>query len=242
MTTKMKKLNFIDSITNKEEYGIKTDADILHLKNKRIKLIIQITQPELDKIINLTPKERLEYQKERVSKFANKLGNKLNIEVSLTKTKKYEIPRIICVMNSRDLLKLKTLKEINFIAIEKIEGIKKIKIVEKKTLNWFAVNARFAVQIENQTKGYQSYEDRIILVKAYNHKDALKRLQKEFREYSAPYLNMYYELVRWKFEKILRIYEPLLEQFDEKGCEVYSSISNRKLKAEHQWINSKNSK
>jgi hypothetical protein len=237
----MKKLNFIDLINGKEEYGIRTDADILHLKNKRIKLIIQITQPGLNKIINLTPKERLEYQKERVSKFANKLANKLNIEVSITKARKLEIPRIICVIDSKILLKLKTLKEIDFITIELIESLEKIKLVQKKTLNWFAVNARFAIQIENQTKGYQSYEDRIILVKAYNCEDAAKRLQKEIKESSAPYLNMYYELVRWKFEKILRIYE-LIDEINEKGCEVYSTISNRKLKLEHQWINSKNNK
>ena len=233
------KSNENDRIINKYEYGIRKDADILHLKSKQIKLLIEITQPRLKRIINLKPKQRLEYQTERVNKFAKELSNKLKIEVSLTNTKNYDIPRIVCVVNSKALIKLITLKEIAFIRIEWIEGKEKIKLFEKETLDWFAVNARFAIQIENQTMGFQDYEDRIILVKAYNYEDATKRLQKEFKGYATPYLNIYHELVRWKFEKIIRIYQPLIDEFNENGVEVYSSISKRKIKLENQWINSK---
>jgi hypothetical protein len=69
--------------------------------------------------------------------------------------------------------------------------------------SWFAVHARFAIQLEAQNSGLQTYEDRILLVKAAHSDDAVKKLQPEFKKYGRPYLNFDGFMVRWAFERVL---------------------------------------
>src|SRR5205809_3297179 len=76
-----------------------------------------------------------------------------------------------------------------------------------RPLPWFAVRARVAVQLEGQRRGLQPIEDRIVIVRAFDHEDACARLEKEWREYATPYLNSAGERVRWQLEEIVGSYE-----------------------------------
>lgn len=106
------------------------------------------------------------------------------------------------------------------------------------TNKWFAVRARFAIQIESQTKGMQTYEERIILIKSKTEDKAKKQLLKEFNNYGKPYLNSDGYMVRWQFEKFIDIYwvfDDEINKQGKQGAEVFSVLKNRRMKPEYQW-------
>ncbi|MEO7001933.1 MAG: DUF4288 domain-containing protein [Ktedonobacterales bacterium] len=110
---------------------------------------------------------------------------------------------------------------------------------ERTKREWFAVHARFAIQVESDTEGMQTYEDRIILLKATSFEDTGRRFHTspEVVNYNWPYLNSDYQLVRWQFERILDIYETSISHdgFTPTGVEVYSTLRRRHLRREYVW-------
>jgi hypothetical protein len=117
-----------------------------------------------------------------------------------------------------------------------IEGFRRKKLKSPKR-RWYAVRARFAIQVERQTKGRQSYEDRIVLVRAKSFKHAMKRFRKSVKteNYSAPYLNSRGRMVRWHLERIIYVYETDLKHVSSDDTEVYSHIKTRKMKPKYEW-------
>jgi hypothetical protein len=125
---------------------------------------------------------------------------------------------------------------INSIKIINIEDMPKKRLRKKREKTFYAVKARFVQQVEGMTKGLQRYEDRIVIVKAFDFKDAERRVLKEFNEYEDTFLcNNAFTMVRWKFEEILDIYDVLEEDIDSKGTEVYSEFKYRRMKPEYEW-------
>lgn len=100
---------------------------------------------------------------------------------------------------------------------------------------WYCVRARVAVQVEGQSKGLQTIEDRFIVVRARSFQDAEKRLTQEWREYASPYLNGDGRLVRWQCEKIVDVYSTSETDLEAKGTEVYSKLSTRRMKTRYAW-------
>lgn len=117
--------------------------------------------------------------------------------------------------------------------IDKIPGRRKRK--PKPRLRWFTVHARVAIQIEGQTRGSQTYEDRFVAVKATSVKDAERRLRPEFRAYAAPYLNSDGEMVRWALEEIVDVYDTGETELDGVCVEVYSILKRRRMRPERVW-------
>ena len=110
---------------------------------------------------------------------------------------------------------------------------------ERARRKWYAVHARFAIQVEGDTQGMQAYEDRIVLLQATSFEDAERRFHTSPEEvnYNRPYLNSDYALVRWRFEHILDIYETSISHdgFKPSGVEVYSTLRRRHLRSEYVW-------
>jgi Domain of unknown function (DUF4288) len=125
--------------------------------------------------------------------------------------------------------------EIKSLWIDRIQGRSKSRLLHSHRLAYFSVHGRVAVQIEGRTKGLQTIEDRIVLVRAYSEDDAIERLEREWEEYSQPYLNQFGELVRWKLEEVEDVYEVPSEEIDPKGTEVYISLRSRRMKPEYEW-------
>jgi hypothetical protein len=152
-------------------------------------------------------------------------------------TNKKESPRgIVAILEAKKFHSLLKIPNLEFISIDKIPGYKRRKPVRVEVDQWFAVQARFAIQIEGQTKGMQTYEDRILLVKATSANKAEKKLLREFKEYSKPYLNSDGYMVRWMFEKVLDTYRLFDDEILGEGTEVFSVMKNRKMKPEYQWL------
>jgi hypothetical protein len=100
---------------------------------------------------------------------------------------------------------------------------------------WFCVRGSVAIQIEGQRAGLQSTEDRFMLVRATSAADARRRLRRLWREYATPYVNPFGELVRWQLERVTDVYDILEDELDPDGAEVYSKLSNRRMRAEFVW-------
>ena len=78
-------------------------------------------------------------------------------------------------------------------------------------------------------------EDRFVLVHASTFEDAKKRLKKQWREYSTPYLNSNGEMVSWSFEKVIDVYDTTEVELDPAGAEVYSKLGKRRMRPEYVW-------
>ena len=106
----------------------------------------------------------------------------------------------------------------------------------KKTLALFTVRARVAIQVEGQVSGYQTYEERFMLIRAESATDACRRLSKAWREYAAPGVNSRGYLFRWQLEEVLDVYALFDAQLDlDVGAEVYSRLETRRAKGRPVW-------
>ncbi len=131
----------------------------------------------------------------------------------------------------RSLLDLRCVDRLNIL---QIKGRRRKRRPPKEPA-WFAVKARFAIQYEDQTRGMQEYEDRILLVQARSFKDAERKAMREFRQYGMLSLTVTGHFFRWTFETILDIYETWVDQMDPDGMEVYSEMKKRRIKPEYEW-------
>lgn len=118
--------------------------------------------------------------------------------------------------------------------IENIEGQRRLP-PKPQAPEFFAVQARFGIQVEGRTRGMQQYEDRIVLVQASTPDEAVTRLRKPFATYGSPYLNPRGHMVRWAFEKVLDVYSTSEERIDPAGTEVFSQLRKRRMRPEHVW-------
>lgn len=121
--------------------------------------------------------------------------------------------------------------------VEKIEGLASVTPVAEPKC--WSIKARFAVQVEHETKGLQLVEERILLVAAPDEEAARQKLRPAFIHYAEPYLNSAGRLVRWQFEAFLDAYEvaagPLAGLLGAEGLEVFSETSHRRLTPELAW-------
>ena len=225
------------SIYNLDDYGL-TYSKFLRLKNL-VKIKIRLKYPKQENFFPFKPDDRRIKINEALKQGYDKLVKILPHQKyrSIKAAKGYRGVEI--VMLPKEVKKLENKNYIDSVWIEEIEGLRKKKKKIKREKLWYAVRANFSIQIEDFKGGLHQYEDRIIVVKAYDHEDAEKVAEKEFREYSDnPYLNTDLRMVRWHYEKITDVFEMLSvcnDKFSPSGTEVYSKFRMRKLKPEYEW-------
>ena len=78
-------------------------------------------------------------------------------------------------------------------------------------------------------------EDRFVLVKACDARDAARRLGPAWKSHAAPYLNPDGYLVRWQLVEIKDIFALYDDNLSPAGTEVYSRLRTVKLKPEYRW-------
>lgn len=220
------------SIYGLDQYGLSL-KELLSLKNRMVNIRADIAYVDRKPLFPFSP----EIRKKKLHELEKELFEKLK---NIWPSKDFEIigskrrpGGISDQIRAADLKRFLNRDFIDYIWIDKIEGVKKLKIRKKEL--WFAVKAYFAIQIEGQTIGYQDVEERIVIVKAFDSEDAEQRLIKDFREYDEPYLNKYGEMVRWHFEKVVDVYEMIEDTIDPKGTEVFYEFKRRRMKPEYEW-------
>jgi len=123
--------------------------------------------------------------------------------------------------------------EVQSIFINRIAGLRRKR--QTPCERWFCVWGKVAVQVEGQTRGRVTIEDRFVLVKARGTKGAQRRLSREWRDYATPYLNSDGHAVRWKLVGIEDVYELNDDNIDPHGTEVYSRLRHERMKREYRW-------
>lgn len=209
----------------------------LKSKNPKIKASIHLKYPSIETVIKYKPKKRRQKIDSELKKRYNRLKNKLpNIKIKRLGLKNKPSGMTLS-LKYKDLVKLKKLSCISFISILNVDGFQKKEVDKRKS--FFSVKVRIAIQIENQKKGRQKYENRVVIVKAESFEKAEKQVLKGLKKIEEPYLNSYGCLVKWKVEKVLACYHTFIEdkkEFDfEYGTEIFSQIKGRQLKKSNRW-------
>lgn len=138
-------------------------------------------------------------------------------------------------MPAKYIAALREISSVGNIWIKDISGRCPVRESRKHESVWFAVWGIVAIQIEDQVRGNQSIEDRILLVKASSEEQAKKRLKREWDKYAEPYLNTDGFMVRWKLERIHEVYALFADKIEEKGTEVFSYMRQRRIRPEFEW-------
>lgn len=224
-------------VSGKEEYGFKSEAEIPKLKSRLITVEVHIGNAPCEEIFHLAPRERLKVQSEWYKAQLQKLVA-LPIFKQITQTKLTKsYASFTTILMASQLPRLLKEKSVSYISLLAIEGRRKRNLHPRKTLDWYAVKGVYAIQVEGATKGMQSYEERILLVRATSFDEAEKKAWKESENYVTPYLNSNGEMVRWQLEKIVDIYWTSIDVdgFNPHGTEVFSALHQRRMKPEYEW-------
>ncbi len=223
-----KRLNTKDFNVTKKE---------LKKSNPKMKVLAYLKYPNYMDWIKDKPKVR----RQKLNKIMSANYSMLEKAIPKGKLKRLgakKSPRgIIIEASYKDIASIKLPDTVDSVYIEKIKGHAP-KNIELEPA-FFAVKSRFLIQIEGKTEGKQSYEDRIMLVRATSFIDAEKRASLNYETYADPYLNSYGQLVRWKFVKVIDVYETFIDQIDDlldvSGVEVFSELKERKMKKSDHW-------
>jgi len=200
---------------------------------------IHLKSPDYIDILHLVPKERIKVIRQRrrddfkafIKDFDRKEYQRIGSRISPS--------GLETSCSKKEVLKLNKNTKVKYISILTSQQSDDLDVEPIELL--FAVKARFAIQIENRSKGLQSYEDRLLLIQAISGEEAEKKLKKGFKGYEKPYMNTYGELVRWKFEEFIDRFDTgysSLEEMlvDEKeGIELFSSLKSRRLNNDRIW-------
>lgn len=219
-------------------FGIDNIEEIDSLKEP-LKIRIYFKYPDYDDLLNLIPKERIREirrrQRENLKSFISTIKNDF-IKIG----RKINPSGLELDCNKSELLKFNKDRRIDNISIINLEKDYDSDIEPFELYYTFIV--RFAIQIENKTKGLQNYEDRVLIMKAFSEDEAKKKLKKGFKTYEKPYLNSFGELVRWKFEEFLDSYATCYSSLEDmlssenEGIEIFSRIKSRRLNNNRTWI------
>ena len=213
-----------------------TDAELPGLDNLA-KVHLRLPYPGYKSLMNHPPAERRRRIAAQIREAFRALKASLG-KVAFEKTGTHYRPvGVKVVLPLNQLPALLATAAFKTISIESIEGISR-KTPESESFFW-SIKARFSIQIENETGGFQGYEDRILLVKAVDEEEAHRKLLPGFDSYAEPYLNSAGLLVRWQFEEFLDAFATDVSSLEtflrDEGVEVFSELRNRKLKPEMEW-------
>ncbi len=206
-----------------------------------ISVRVFLKYPDFKDLISLTPKERMKViRKQQRMQYKEFVVNYLSDKTFTRIGSQIAPDGVETVCTKKELLKYGKDKSVGHISI--VEKSSTPEKIAEKLEYYYAVVVRFSIQLENKKKGLQSYEDRTLLMKAKNGKEAENKLQKSFKKYEEPYLNSRGEMVRWKFEAFIDFYETTYQSLEdmledeEEGIEVFSIVKNRRLNKERAWI------
>lgn len=193
---------------------------------------------DLKKVITLVPKERIasidRYYRDGFSRL---LEAGLFSSYTLVGSKRRPTG-VEVVMSAGKLEKIARFRFVESVFIHPPKGEEKVR---KEDINqFFCIKMTVAIQVEGMRDGFQSYDERFVLIKAKSFDDAYKKIERQLKKHEAkPYLNTYGNLVRWKVERLDDCYKTdilTVSDLDKpEGVEVYSVLKKRKLTKERYW-------
>lgn len=209
----------------------------LHSLSQLASVRVHLAYPGYQAVIQLAPRERIRQIDAQYRQAYQRLVALLT-GVSFTRLGSRNRPTGLAA--SLPLAQLPLLVQQPFVSgvtIEAIEGLTCQETAPEPS--FWCIQARFAIQIENKTKGMQKYEDRLLVIRALTEEEAKQKLLPSFEAYAEPYLNSAGLLVRWQFEAFTDSYCLDIQGVDAflggQGVEVFSNLNNRRLRAGMDW-------
>lgn len=219
-----------------EDFGLTQES--LAKINKKMNIKISFCYPEVKSYIALSRPERKKKMKAHFEKILSSLTKKY----TLTQMKSYpHAPQfgdtIECFVSSQDLLKLlQEKKDISSISIQKVEGMKKIKMEKSTEEIWYVVRGLFVFQIQGKTSGKATTQEEIYLVKAKSADAAVKKTIAECKKEEDPYFGGEWHILRKKFVRVTDVNSILDDDIDPKKVNFLdSNLSEIKITPEFAW-------
>lgn len=216
-----------------EEFGVNESELEGELSKTDFEFSIHLKYyPEIDKLKPLTPKQRrliiCQFLRDGFKQLKEKYPRK-DYELIGTRTK----PRgLKGRLNGEKLSHFSQESIAERIFINNVEGRKKI--TKQKKSFFYSVQALFAAKVEgfDYKSSIRLTEERILLVKALDSKNAEEKAMLEFNEYAkSENINGDYRFAKWEFIEIIDVYETDVQEIDPNGTEVFSIWKNRKVKS-----------
>jgi hypothetical protein len=200
--------------------------------NKLFRARIHLKYPELEEMLKLSPKQRIEYiENEYKRKFNLLIGTGLIGEFEIIGSEK-RVTGVTAKISKDILFEIEKFPYVDLVSVEKKDSV-------KRKPSFYCVKMTVAIEIENAERGFQSYEQRFVLIKAESVEKAYEKIEQIKDDYSKPYLNSDGYLVRWRIESLDDCYETgisSLKEFDNpEGVEVFSTLKRRKLTKDRIW-------
>ncbi len=219
-------------VTGLEAFGYST-SDIKNIhKPAQITILLRYPDP---KQYQKVPQRNLQ-----IKNYFSDLNQEIIKKYQLKDVENLDFDSIQTWIEPKFLEKISRDKNIHHILVKKIKGVrvKKSKILKNTSWAWYTVKALIAVQIENQTRGPQSHEERFVVVKARSEKEAAQKFKRHQLRNEEMYFNFKLQIVRWHLIKILDVYELYGITFPDQNSmtEIFSSISEGKVTPETAWI------
>jgi len=214
-----------------EDYRLKL-GDLRRLGDRRIGISVSLRAPDFKPLFPLPPQERNAWLLEFLNRALEGVRSRWpgTVIVPRGKSLPWTSDSTIEARNLPDILRY---PELSGVSVEKIPGLRKKRA--PRQLSFFAVRGRVAIQVEGQTEGMMSMEDRIVLVRAFSFDDAEHRLKANWESYAEPYLNPDGAMVRWQLVEIEDVYELDTNEIDPRGTEAYSRLSRHRVRPELVW-------
>lgn len=228
-------LSPMGELVNIDEWGL-SEADLPRLSNVAA-VQIQLKYPDYRPLVQLPPRQRIR----EIHRQLRQNHQRLLALLPAVAVEAPGSPRRPQSVKTRlplaELTQLLRQEFIGSVTIEAVEGMEPLPQPDRPF--FWCVEARFAIQIENETKGLQAYEDRMLIIMAGSEGQAKAKLATSFAAYAKPYLNPAGLLVRWQFEAFLDVYRAETDSLSgfasDQGVEVFSRLRRRRLRPEAEW-------
>jgi hypothetical protein len=220
-------------ITGLDRYGL-TASSLFRLGLSAVLVRVHVLHPNQKRLFNLPPDKRKERMDELKRRHYETLLEHWPGEKPQRIGSRRSPSGLLGWLAAKDFAKLSGLP-IESIWVEKIEGRKPVPKKRGSVPNYYGIWARYAIQVEGYRSGMQSYEERILLVRANTAEEAEEIVRKDSAGYAEPYLNPNGEMVCWALEKIVDIYDTGSSEVTKRLFEVYSELRSRRMKPERGW-------
>ncbi|MBI5095137.1 MAG: DUF4288 domain-containing protein [Candidatus Hydrogenedentes bacterium] len=226
-----------------DSFGL-TKSTVRRLKDTPVTVEVHLFTPpyvypspsQFQKLLLITPQERSRLVREWRVQTHRKLREEFPFDEYKITYFNRAPAGLRATIPARDVEKLFKLRYADVVDILSVKGIRKKKVIVKpEDYCFYAVRALFAIQIEGQTSGLQTYEDRILLVKAADKRHAVRLAKREFRDYEQISLRTTGYFWRWHFERITDVWGTSYNSIGCEGTEVYSKLQDRRMKPEYEW-------
>ena len=214
------------------DFGLTLSA-LKGLGTRRVRFSVQLTGRKTLGLLHLRPPDRDAELRVALTKQLARLQRRFPEARLTSRGKRKASWTVDGVLPARRIHEIARRPDVESITINAVDG--RGKRLTRPGSKWFCVWGLVAAQVEGQVRGNVTVEDRLVLVRARDQRDAKRRLRAEWATYGKHYLNPYGYLVRWQLIAVRDVYHLYADEIDPAGTEVYSRLRTERMKPQYVW-------